>query len=278
MLYWTLLYRNLPRHGASLYRELPFCAEHVQLGTSLQPPPPPKHVHYEAARTVSKRAVRILLYAFGVATDVRRSKIILQGILLYCSYDSPIAVFVLPNITIFYRFLLIIGGGHEWESASLQQIHAFDTEENNWNTWVCQEDVTHGFPRSRSSFGCELLDNYIYIFGGRHYTKQGGEWALNSCWRLDLEQKAWERLNLTLPIDVYFHTSCLSSTGYVYLFGGISDDQKRINHIYRLRVFVPRLSEIAWEKITHCIKNLSKKHIPILTQAGVPGNFIHRLS
>ena len=36
--------------------------------------------------------------------------------------------------TIFYRFLLIIGGGHEWESASLQQIHAFDTEENNWNT------------------------------------------------------------------------------------------------------------------------------------------------
>ena len=180
--------------------------------------------------------------------------------------------------TIFYRYLLIIGGGHEWESASLQQIHAFDTEENNWNTLACHEDVTHGFPRSRSSFGCELLHNNIYIFGGRHYTKQGGEWALNSCWRLDLELKTWERLNLTLPIDVYFHTSCLSSAGYVYLFGGISDDQKRINHIYRLRVFVPRLSEIAWERITGCIKNLSKKHIPILTRAGVPGNFIHRLS
>ena len=97
----------------------------VNLGPHYSPPPP-KHVHYEA-RTVSKRAVRILLYAFGVATDVRRSKIILQGILLYCSYDSPIAVFVLLNITIFYRFLLIIGGGHEWESASLQQIHAYDT-------------------------------------------------------------------------------------------------------------------------------------------------------
>ena len=176
------------------------------------------------------------------------------------------------------RYLLIIGGGHEWESASLELIHAFDVEPSQWNTWSCHADPTHGFPRSRASFGCELLDNYVYIFGGRHYSKQRGEWALNSCWRLNLEDKTWERLNITLPIDVSFHTSCLSSSGYVYLFGGIGDYQKRINHLYRLRVFVPKLSELAWEKTTTCMKNLSKKQIPYLRQAGVPDKFITRLS
>ena len=74
--------------------------EHVQICLTWDlTTPSPSHVHYKA-RTVSKWAVRILLVCFlvfWVATDVRRSKIILQWILLYYSYNSSIAVFILTH-------------------------------------------------------------------------------------------------------------------------------------------------------------------------------------
>ena len=173
--------------------------------------------------------------------------------------------------------LLILGGGHEWESASLEHIYAYNIEENSWETLECKDDQQHGFPRSRASFGCILENDHIYIFGGRHYSKARGEWALGSCWKVCLNTLTWERLNLTLPIDVSFHTANLGPAGCVYLFGGIGDKQKRINHLYKLRLFMPKLSELSWERLTQSIPNLSLKHEEKLRLLGVPENFVARL-
>ncbi len=183
-------------------------------------------------------------------------------------------VFTVPVVC---RYLLVLGGGGQFLSKSLNVVHAYDLSTDQWETWKCQEDLQRGFPVSRASFACQLLDDYLYVLGGRHYMKQQGEWILNSCWQLNLDTLSWKRMHLSLPMDLSFPTSCVSPAGYIYLFGGIMDNDKRSKKLFRVRLFVPMLKEICWDFLTGQIKNISRKHIPSLKSAGIPDNFLNRL-
>ncbi len=174
----------------------------------------------------------------------------------------------------------MIGGGGQWESKTLEVLHAYDLDQDYWHVWKCEGDTQHGYPVSRSSFACELLQDNLCVFGGRHYTKNQGEWGLNSCWMLNLVTLRWQRMQLTLPLDLTFLTSCVDPAGHVYVFGGIRVDKKRSNALFRVRLYVPKLRELCWERVTASMKQawkLSKKHITTLRSLGVPEIFTDRL-
>lgn len=91
----------------------------------------------------------------------------------------------------------------------------------------------------------------------------------------------WKLLRpATLPRPLHFHGAASAGNGVMYVFGGIEktdDVPSRTNHVYRVWVTVPKLSDICWTAMTALQPDLPQLGFERLVREGVPEHFVKRL-
>ena len=136
------------------------------------------------------------------------------------------------------------------------------------------------------------MGHFVYVFGGTHcfVEAENDEDVLrmveNCVWRLDLTTCRWQKMEISHPKPTFFHATCVDDAGNIYFHGGNSQIRNfggRINHLYRLRVKIPSLSELCW---VECLKNAKDlkglRHASMdmqrqLIKLGYPANFLRRI-
>lgn len=68
----------------------------------------------------------------------------------------------------------------------------------------------------------------------------------------------------------------------MYIFGGIEynevqRDMRRRNHLFKMWMTIPKLSDICWDAITYYNRNLHKFDRATLLNAGIPQRYVNRL-
>lgn len=107
--------------------------------------------------------------------------------------------------------------------------------------------------------------------------------AYRDMWRLNLRTLRWSMLRTAhFPKPLHFHDAAYSSSGLMYVFGGIEKTKRdapyRTNKAFKVWVKIPKLSEMCWEALTSLWPGLSKADGGVLRQAGVPERFMQRLA
>ncbi len=107
--------------------------------------------------------------------------------------------------------------------------------------------------------------------------------------------------DLKMPTLTYFHASCANKVrintqpvfviksnhsfffickqnGQIYFQGGVTEKNKRINHLYTIMLQVPKLADICWSKLIANYSNILFQNRKTLVDIGVPVNFIKRIN
>ena len=172
----------------------------------------------------------------------------------------------------------MIGGGHLSGAEPLHELHSFDFSSKSWTLLATSPDPHHGYPMSRSCFGCVQHGTHIIICGGRHYiTADLINEGLSDVWWLHLEAMQWNKLDISLPTPTFFHGMAITPSGCLYIFGGIANGEKRVADLYKLQIFLPTLSELAWNVVVEKIPEWRNISHQTLLQLGVPVSFVKRL-
>ncbi|KAK2143745.1 hypothetical protein LSH36_816g00058 [Paralvinella palmiformis] len=213
------------------------------------------------------------LHRLNIKT-LKWEKIAAFGNLPNGSYKQEMAID--PAGSCFY----VLGGGHLAGAIGLEQFNVYHFETRTWSSKHTTADPKHGFPKSRSSFGCVQRDGWVVILGGRHYSVNVLDVlnvGLDDVWALELGSLQWTKLEIVLPKPMYFHTVSLAPSGMLYIYGGIVEHEQRSSDIYQLRLFAPTLAELAWQKLiekTDSFNNISRAD---LKNVGLPSGYIDRL-
>lgn len=105
---------------------------------------------------------------------------------------------------------------------------------------------------------------------------------VNNCiWRINLNTLKWEKLRIKMPILTYFHASCMSQSGQVWLHGGVTHKQNRedrVNDLFTIKLRIQRLSDICWEKLLDSYPKLIDIDHTTLKSIGLPLNYIDRIN
>lgn len=190
--------------------------------------------------------------------------------------------------------LLMFGGGQSRCCFGLYEIPYFDLESRKWKelqttpdpslTHNSQllDDIKKGVPMPRRCHSCVHYQNAVYVFGGRAQEPFG------DLWRLCLDTFQWTCLQRQQSsiIRLYFHSADVTSSGSMYVFGGVTwvnSVDVRTHAIYRVRLAVPSLQELAWDCLGDCLRSWCRHPQHLLTlpqrllEAGVPRQFVDRL-
>ena len=117
----------------------------------------------------------------------------------------------------------------------------------------------------------------VLISGGRHYDITVINEGLNDLWMFSVSKLQWAKLPTVLPFPTYFHTMVISPSGYLYMYGGITEHDLRSDKLFKARIFFPKLTELCWEIITNVTKHLHQLPHDLLIDLGIPYSFIERL-
>lgn len=117
------------------------------------------------------------------------------------------------------------------------------------------------------------MGNQVYIFGGTD-----GITIFNDFWKLNLDTFVWTRLDITIPIPVFFHGAALADCGRLTIFGGVkeinpnADAKTRINDMFEVWLKIPTLQDMAWNVfLSNCdIDDLAKCSLKGLQRLGIP--------
>ncbi len=101
--------------------------------------------------------------------------------------------------------------------------------------------------------------------------------ALDDIWALSVDTLLWKRLNCRLPKPTYFHSVALTQAGALYSYGGIVDGEVRSSDIHRYQLFLPPLSELAWQHVLRLVPDIHKMGRDLLLELGIPVNFVDRI-
>ncbi len=175
-----------------------------------------------------------------------------------------------------FRFI-VLGGGHLSGAEPLDDVFAYYYEDNKWEKIHTLPDNEHGYPKPRSCFGCVQKDDMVLISGGRHYDITVINEGLNDLWMFSVSKLQWNKLPAVLPFPTYFHTMVISPSGYLYMYGGITEHDLRSDKLFKARIFFPKLTELCWETITSVTNHLHKLPQDMLIDLGIPYSFIERL-
>ncbi|XP_053685473.1 kelch domain-containing protein 10 homolog [Sabethes cyaneus] len=179
--------------------------------------------------------------------------------------------------------IYVIGGGTSDTAFSLASIPTFDLKKNIWTYTVTKPDPklpAPGVPSARKCHSCVQYktDNgtEIVIAGG-----YDGRLYYGDIWKLNLSSFEWRLMQKSsLPYPLFFHGAAASSSGCMYIFGGIKlsvTNNVRTNVIYKMWATIPKLSEICWEAIVHYSPSLTKTSKQKLLQIGIPAKFVERI-
>ncbi|GAB1597989.1 kelch domain-containing protein 10-like isoform X2 [Argonauta hians] len=168
--------------------------------------------------------------------------------------------------------LYLFGGGTNYTVFDLVKIPVLDFETFSWSYITCGGGIKNELPLDRKCHSCIHYKNYVYVCGGIN-----GENVLNDVWRFSLKHHKWSYLG-KLPQDVYFHSSAISLHSCMYLFGGVTKNEERINTLFKIQLDVPSLQEMCWRYICDCWTHLYSHTASELQEMGIPTHMIKRLS
>lgn len=195
--------------------------------------------------------------------------------------DQPIGRYR-HEISIDDRYIYIFGGGTSDTVFDLTTLPVFDLIEKKWDKISTLPDSVAGFPKPRKCHSlvqhttkdiddCE--ETCVYVAGGNY---QGG--PLNDVWKLSLKTRRWMRFRQTsLRTTLFFHDSCITPDGAMYIFGGITTNSSRTNNLYKMWVTIPKLSTIAWEALVHYYPQMRYAPKSFMLEKGVPIHFVQRV-
>lgn len=179
--------------------------------------------------------------------------------------------------------LYIIGGGTgEW-AFELMEIPMFDLQTRTWSMLIPKaddslKDTLAPLPRKCHSAVQINTSNGVQVFvtGG-----SDGQSVFEDVWRLNVSSLQWTLMQKTvLPNPLYFHSSAVTSTGCMYVFGGIEPKERatsRNNILHKVWLCIPKLSEICWEALLHYHPHMDQMDQQTLVNVGVPRHFVARL-
>jgi hypothetical protein len=73
------------------------------------------------------------------------------------------------------------------------------------------------YPEHRKFHSCVRIDNYCYVFGGLYFLEYSCKSVENCVWRINLVDLKWEKLDIKMPINSYFHATCSNDVFKFYL-------------------------------------------------------------
>lgn len=172
--------------------------------------------------------------------------------------------------------IYILGGGTREHTFDLEKVPAFDFTRNKWTTIRTKSDPNAkdngGYPEPRKFHSCVqqcTADGIEVIIAGGF---QSDAIQFDDIWKLNLRTYQWTRYAQTkLPRKLHFHDAAIANNGCMYVFGGISGT--RNNHLHKMWLKIPKLSDMCWEALQHYHPALSKAEKTTLLQAGVPHNY-----
>ncbi|CAH1645954.1 unnamed protein product [Spodoptera littoralis] len=179
--------------------------------------------------------------------------------------------------------LYIIGGGTGEQAFELMEIPIFDFDTKTWTILTPKADDSSKdtiTPLPRKCHSIVQIDTehgaQVFVAGG-----SDGQSVFEDIWRLNISDLQWTLMQKTiLPHPLYFHSSAVTSTGCMYVFGGIEpkeDATSRNNIMYKVWLCLPKLSEICWEALLHFHPNLDQVDSRTLLNIGIPSHFVQRL-
>lgn len=156
------------------------------------------------------------------------------------------------------------GGGTSGISFSLENLPVFDLIDRQWSFIQTNPDPIHNYPVSRKFHSVfPFSDNQIVIFGGAHTNPESFRHTVvnDNIWTFDFTKFEWSRLTLSMPRPTYFHAAALNEHGEIWSHGGLASTQTllysetRITTLYKIHIYVPKLSEICWNLTLNSISN-----------------------
>lgn len=180
------------------------------------------------------------------------------------------------------KFYIIGGGTGEW-AFDLMEIPMFDLETNTWKMINGKADESELEPltpfarKCHSAVQIHTLDGVqVFVAGG-----SDGHLVYSDIWRLSIPDMQWTLMKKTmLPNPLYFHSSAVTPSGCMYIFGGIEpkhDLTGRNNILYKVWVCIPKLSEISFEALLNFHPNLDQVDKTSLLRIGIPKHLVQRL-
>lgn len=179
----------------------------------------------------------------------------------------------------------MLGGGTADWAFELMEIPTFDLETRKWTTLFAKADDSAPvsiIPFSRKCHSAVQVSTptgvQVFVAGG-----YDGNVVFNNVWRLNLENLQWTLMKKSiLPNNVYFHSASVTSFGCMYIFGGIISKQTnmiwRSNDMYKMWIYIPKLSEMAWEALLHYCPDLGDTDRNSLLNLGIPKHFVDRVT
>ena len=182
------------------------------------------------------------------------------------------------EVILFKNQLFIFGGGTSSECFGFERIPVFELSTGSW-----RPQETNGssgnvaeFPVARRCHGCVQMSNYAFIFGGTN-----GVSIFDDVWRLDFDSFTWTRLDVTLPIPVFFHGATLSDSGRLTIFGGVKEInpdpevKTRTNDMFEAWLTIPSLQQISWMAfLSYChLDDLTTCSVDGMRKLGIPRSF-----
>lgn len=156
----------------------------------------------------------------------------------------------------------------------------YDIKTKKWDLLTAKPDNSDKdplLPLPRKCHSAVQVDgNQVFVAGG-----SDGQSVFDDVWRLDLSDLQWTLMKKTvLPHPLYFHSGTVTSSGCMYLFGGIEPREEsacRNNILYKVWLCIPKLSEICWDAIMHFDPELDTYDRSTLLHNGIPVHFVDRL-
>ena len=170
------------------------------------------------------------------------------------------------EVILFENQLFIFGGGTASECFGFEKIPVFELSSRSWRAQETNGSIGGEFPVARRCHGCVQMRKYVFIFGGTN-----GVSIFDDVWRLDFDSFTWTRLDVTLPIPLFFHGASLSHSGQLTVFGGVKEInpdpevKTRTNDLFQIWLTIPSLQQISWMAF------LSYSNLDLLTTCSVDG-------
>uniref|UniRef100_T1JAT7 6-phosphofructo-2-kinase domain-containing protein n=1 Tax=Strigamia maritima TaxID=126957 RepID=T1JAT7_STRMM len=181
--------------------------------------------------------------------------------------------------------MYMFGGGKASENFGFEMIPAFDTLNCKWHHIPsiadrafqgaeAQNMHTPGIPCARKYHSLVQRNQDAYMCGGYNDVV-----VFTDVWKVHLPTMQWTRFSCSLLQPVFFHAATLTSTGCMYIFGGVTqaDQTARTSEVYRTWVGVPSLLDMAWDVILNCVPDISSVLGRTWLQLGVPVRLVESI-
>ena len=179
--------------------------------------------------------------------------------------------------------LIVLGGGTSFSADTFQSLPTFSLASHSWSRTPTRPDPgcvridlsEEGWPDRRRCHSAVQRGENVWIFGG-----YDGEEIFGDIWHLHLPSMQWRRLELQLPLPVYFHAMTLSQEGRMVMFGGVDDIEAntRTSQVFSCWLQIPSLKVLAWEAVCHRRgAHLGSLPASLLVEEGVPRDCVDML-